>query len=67
MASTPCLAITAGPAVTIWECLTEAETFTFYPQGDIPVSDVAWNHNAQGIDCPFFPEEKAMTFVASLC
>jgi hypothetical protein len=48
MAASPTLVIAAGPAITTWECLSEDKSFTFYPQGDFHVADIAWNHNGQG-------------------
>jgi hypothetical protein len=46
--SSPVLAIVSDNALTTWRCLTESKPSTFYPHGDIPISDVAWNHNGQG-------------------
>lgn len=48
MASTPIVAI-AGNTVTSWESQNDSkEPFAFCPQGDLALSDVAWNHNGQG-------------------
>ena len=52
---TPTLVIVSGSAVTVWDCLKDDEhehnsssTVTFYPQGDLKVADICWNHNGQG-------------------
>ena len=49
MTTTPTLVIAAGSAVTTWECLNGTQPLTFYPQEDMGISDIAWNHNGQGI------------------
>jgi hypothetical protein len=46
--SSPVLAIVTDNALTTWRCLTESQPSIFYPHGDVPISDVAWNHNGQG-------------------
>jgi hypothetical protein len=48
MASSPLVAL-AGNVVTTWDSLNESvEPFSFCPQGDLPLADIAWNHNGQG-------------------
>ena len=47
-ASEPTLVIAADNSVTAWNCLSESKPLVFYPNEDIPISDVAWNHNGQG-------------------
>ena len=43
------LAILAGNAVTTWDFEDQSvEPFTFFPQDQLPLADVTWNHNGQG-------------------
>jgi hypothetical protein len=44
------LVILSGNTVTTWDNFQDApqEPFAFRPQGDLPLADIAWNHNGQG-------------------
>jgi hypothetical protein len=46
--ASPTIVIASGSSVTTWEFLNGARSFTFYPQGELPIADISWNHNGQG-------------------
>eukprot|EP00934_Nitzschia_sp_Nitz4_P007960 Nitzschia sp. Nitz4//scaffold3_size479765//65443//67234//NITZ4_000024-RA/size479765-augustus-gene-0.22-mRNA-1//-1//CDS//3329550530//7950//frame0 len=48
--TSPTLAVLSGNTVTTWECMNEEkDPSTFSPQPNLPLADIAWNHNGQVI------------------